>query len=159
NKTGEPGSAKGGLSATKDIFQVAAQSPELLEIIQRSTFSGRIKPTDKPNISKGELYRLLYHRDTNSKTQEEIDNAIARAVADRLRETLRYTVELRGHQDPISGALWAIDTLVQVSDEIRGVNEDLWIHSREFRYSKAGGATTRLECWRPHSFVINSGQA
>jgi len=159
NKSGAAGDTKTGLSATKDIFQVAAQSPELLEIIQGTTFSGRTKPTDKPNISNGELYRLLYHRDNDSKTQEEIDNAIARAVAERLRETLRYTVELRGHQDPNSGATWAIDTMVQVSDEIRGINETLWIHSREFTYSKGGGATTRLECWRPHSFVINSGQA
>lgn len=157
NKSGEAGKTKTGLSASKDIFEVAAQSPELLEIIQRSTFSGRLKPTDKPNISNGELYRFLYHRDNDSKTKEEIDNAIARAIAERLRETLRYSVELRGHQDPKSGALWAIDTMVQVSDEIRGINEALWIHSREFTYSKAGGATTRLECWRPNSFVINSG--
>jgi len=157
NKTGSVGNALNGLSATKDIWEVAAQSQELMEIIQRSTFSGRILPTDKPNISNGELYRLLYHRDNDSKTKEEIDNAIARAVADRLRETLRYTVELRGHQDPKSGALWATDTLAQVNDSIRRVNEVLWVHSREFRYSKQAGATTHLELWRPHSFVINSG--
>ena len=157
NKQGSAGSALGGLSATKDIWEVAAQSEELIEIIQRSTFSGRIKPTDSQNISKGELYRLLYHRDNDSKTKEQIENAIARAVAERLRETLRYTVEVRGHQDPKSGALWAIDTLAQVTDSIRGVNEVLWIHSREFSYTKQAGATTRLELWRPNSFVINTG--
>lgn len=156
NKAGEAGDTKTGLSATRDIFQAAAQSPELLEIIQRSTFSGRTKPGDKPNIGSGELYRLLYHRDNDSKTQEQIENAISHAVAERLRETLRYTVEVRGHADPKSGALWAIDTLVQVSDSIRGIDEALWIHSREFKFSPHGGATTTLECWRPNSFVINT---
>lgn len=157
NKLGAAGDTKQGLSAFKDIFQVAAQSQELLEIIQRSTFSGRTKPGDKPNISNGELYRLLYHRDEASKTQEQIENALARAIAERLRETLKYTVELRGHQDPKSGALWAIDTMVQVSDAIRGIDEALWIQSREFSYSPGGGAVTRLECWRPNSYIINSG--
>lgn len=157
NKAGAAGDTKTALSATRDIFQVAAQSQELLEIIQRSTFSGRIKPGDKPNISKGELYRFLYHRDNDSKTQEQIENALARAVAERLRETLRYSVELRGHQDPRSGALWTVDTMVQVSDAIRGIDEALWIQSREFSYTKGGGAVTKIECWRPHSFVINTG--
>jgi len=157
NKAGEAGDTKTGLSASGDIFEVAAQSPELLEIIQRSTFSGRLKPGDKPNISKGELYRLLYHRDNDSRSKEQIDNALARAISERLRETLRYTVELKGHADPRSGAIWAIDTMVQVSDSIRGIDEALWIHSREFSYSRAGGAVTRLECWRPNSFVINTG--
>lgn len=157
NKAGEAGDTKTGLSATLDIFQVAAQSEELLRIISRSTFSGRLKPGDKPNISKGELYRLLYHRDNDSKTKEQIDNAIARAVAERLRETLRYTVTLRGHQDPKSGALYAINTMANVTDAIRGVNETLWVHSREFAYSESGGAVTHLELWRPNSFVINTG--
>ena len=157
NKAGEVGSDKAGLSASRDIFQAAAQSQELLEIIQRSTFSGRLKPGDKPNVSKGELYRLLYHRDNDSKTQEQIENAISRAVAERLRETLRYTVELRGHQDPKSGALWAIDTMIQVSDSIRGIDEALWVHSREFSYAPGRGATTKLELWRPNSFVIGTG--
>lgn len=156
NKAGGAGDTNTGISATRDIFQAAAQSPELLDIISASTFSGRTKPGDKPNIGKGELYRFLYHRDNDSKTQEQLENAIARAVSERLRETLRYTVTLRGHQDPKSGALWTVDTIVGVNDAIRGVNEALWVHSREFSYSQSTGAITRLELWRPGSFLINS---
>jgi prophage tail gpP-like protein len=156
NKAGDAGTDKSGISSTKDIFQVAAGSQELLDIIGRSTLSGRWKPTDKSPITDGQLYRLLYHRDADSRSQEQIDNAVARAIAERFKETLRYSVTLRGHADPKTGAIWAIDTLVDVADAICGVNETLWIHSREFSYSPQQGATTKLECWRPHSFTIGS---
>lgn len=67
-------------------------------------------------------------------------------------DTLAYRVTLRGHTDPETGAIWTVDTMVNVQDEICGVNEPLWIAKRTLRFSPTEGSTTQLECWRPGSF-------
>lgn len=155
-KTGESGQAKKDVVKHFDMSILAsAFSDEMGRILGAHSVPGRRKP--EPGIGPlppSQLYRLLYLRDEESRTQEQLERAARRAISSRLKDTLRYSATLLGHQDPHSGALWAIDTMVRVSDSILGVNEDLWIESRTFKYSAGQGATTEIECWRPNSFVI-----
>lgn len=53
-----------------------------------------------------------------------------------------------------SGALWAVNTMVRVNDQVCGIHETLWIESRKFTFSPDAGSTTEIECWRPSSFEI-----
>lgn len=116
--------------------------------------AARRKPGDAAGLASGELYRFLYARDDESRNSEQLLAAAKRSVAQRLKDTLVYRCRLRGHSDPKSGALWAVNTIVQVDDDVCNVHEPLWVHSRRFSNSPSEGAITELVCWRPEAFQI-----
>jgi hypothetical protein len=115
--------------------------------------SGRIKPGEpaKPGAS---LYRMHHIRDDDSRSVAELARVRLRHAAERLKDTLSYEVELVGHSDPKTGAVYAVDTVIDVDDTICNVRERLWVAARTFEYSESSGPTTRLRCIRLGSFVI-----
>lgn len=146
-----------GARKTYDLLiAAAAYSPEMRRILTSAkVIQGRQLPSNSATDPL-RLYRLLRIEDHDARTSDELDAATLRAVAERLKDTLSYRVTLRGHTDPDGGAIWAINTMVQVTDEIRGIDEPLWVASRRFSFSPEQGATTELECWRPDSFQIEA---
>lgn len=158
---GRQGAPTEGTQRTKknwDLSEVSkGYASELYDILQRWTIGGRRLPTNRAAIIPRALYRLLYFRDDRAKTQEQIDAAALRAVAERIKDTLRYEVTLRGLVDPDTGYFWAYDTMVDVDDDLTDVHEKLWVASRHFDFN-GKELTTRLECWRPGSFQIGSDQ-
>jgi prophage tail gpP-like protein len=139
---GEAASESSAKNATK-TFDSAALTPET----QRVAVSGRVKPTSKADAN-GKLYRLLYIHDRMARTDTQIQAAAFRAIWDRLKDTLVYTVSLRGHRDPDSNAIWSVDTIVDVNDEIANVREKMWVASRRLSYDPQNGAQAELTCWR-----------
>lgn len=129
-------------------FAESLGNDELIRIMARAVQPGRSKEGD-PNA----LYRLLYHRDTDSRTQAQLEAAAHRAVAERLKDTLSYSATVRGHVDPISGAVWSVGAMCSVNDAITGVHENLWILSRKLRYG-TDGAMTDLEMIRPGTLFL-----
>jgi prophage tail gpP-like protein len=129
-------------------------TPLARQLEQNLIAVGRRKPGGPPLNPPERLYRLQYVRDDDSKNQAQIDAAAFRLVADRLKASLRYDVTVRGHRDIDTGATWSIDTIVQVDDELCGINEPLWIEGRTFSYAPGQGPTTKLTCYRPGSFLL-----
>lgn len=129
---------------TTALIDSASLTPET----QKVSVAGRVKPSAHGADANGKLYRLLYIHDTTAQTKTQTKAAAFRAIYERLKDTLLYTATLRGHQDQDSGAIYTIDTVIEVQDEVAGVNEKLWIHSRRLGYSKQAGATTTIGCWR-----------
>ncbi len=154
---GESGKQSGGLNKTFDIFELAAAVPSLLGVIESRTVSGRWTDKAATEVKNGALYRLLYHRDQESRVQEDLDSGVRRSVAERLKDTLAYTCTVKGHTDARTGAIYSINTIANVDDAITNVHEPLWIARRTLRYSESEGAMTDLELWRPGSFVIEEG--
>lgn len=109
---------------------------------------GRVKPSAHGADADGRLYRLLYLHDKTAQTKTQVASAAFRAVYERMKDTLLYTATIQGHADVESGAIWSTDTVVDVQDEVTGVREPLWIHSRKLGYSAKGGAETTIQCWR-----------
>lgn len=126
------------------LRESAALTPETLAV----SVKGRRKPVPHGPDPDGKLYRLLSLHDQKARTSVQINAAAFRAIWDRLKDTLLYKATIRGHRDPDSGALWTIDTIVNIQDEVCEVNEPMWIHKRKFSYSPSNGAETEIECWR-----------
>jgi prophage tail gpP-like protein len=63
---------------------------------------------------------------------------------------------MRGHTDPDTGGIYSVNTMLHVTDEIRGVDEPMWVASRKLMFSPEAGATTELKLWRPGSFQIDT---
>lgn len=98
-------------------------------------------------VSVGDFFRLFYFKDSESKTIEQLGHAASKALSERIKDTFEYVVTLQGMKDPRTGLLYANNTLASAKDEIRDVNEDVWLAGHNFQNSSSG-ATTRLRCFR-----------
>jgi prophage tail gpP-like protein len=152
----KPGKPNEGIHRNFDIFELAAKSQELLDIISAGSVSDRWKPGQPAanEVAQGLLYRLLYFRDDEARTQDEIENSTKRAISERLKDSLSYNATVRGHTDGPSGGIYSINTMLHVEDEIANVFEPLWVASRTLAFSDTEGATTQITAWRPESFVL-----
>jgi prophage tail gpP-like protein len=155
SKWGTPGSTKRDLSQSYDMTVLAEEfNDEIAQILDGKAVRGRRRPGNSGPLEALEEYRFLYLKDDESRNAAQLERAARRAISERLKDTLSYSVTLQGHDDPRTGALWAVDTMVHVRDDICGLNEPLWIESRTFRYAPGQGPTTDLKCWRPSSFQL-----
>lgn len=155
-RAGKPSESSSRTKANWDLAEVSAgYASELHDILMRWTIGGRRLPTNRSAIVPRALYRLLYWRDELAKTQEQIDASALRAVAERIKDTLRYEVTLRGLVNPDTGYFWSYDTILDVDDDVADVHENLWVASRNFSFD-GKQLTTKLECWRPGSFQIGN---
>lgn len=142
---------------TFDMLTVAENfSPEMRRILTSAKVARGRQLPGKATLSAPQLYRLLYIDDKDARNEDQLEFAALRAVAERLKDTLEYRVTLKGHVDPSSGAIWSVNTMVHVVDEIRGIDEPLWIAERTLRFDPSSGATTEIVCWRPDSFQIDT---
>ena len=151
------GSEKAGQPMVVQLFLIGLAwgiNTELAEILERG--AAPTSGEDSPNA----LYRLLTHRDTDSRNEAELRAAASRAISERLKDTLTYTCTVKGHVDPISGAIWSVGMMAKVNDSIADVNEALWIAGRKLRYVPGanGGAFTDLTLWRPGSFLLDGAE-
>lgn len=151
----EKGGAKGTVQRWSMFEKLETFPQEMRDILRGAIVQGRRLPEDDSQIPEGVLYRLLYHRDDKiGKTHEQIGHSMMRAISDRLKETLVYTVRLRGHVNPVTGYNWAVDTIIDVDDDLARVHEPLWCHRAVFSNSTKGGPEVELTMIRPRSFQI-----
>lgn len=98
------------------------------------------------------VYKPLFFRDKDSRNDAQVERAVRRMVAEKLRETLSYSVEMQGHAERASGAVWSIDTIASVNDNLERVHESLWIWDRTL-YNDGSGPMTDMILVRPESYV------
>lgn len=158
SKNGRSGEAGAGLNLALDFRTLANAfggelKAKLPRIAAGTGKEARRKPGAAP-LPDGLLYRFLYARDDESRNADQLFAAAKRSVAQRLKDTLVYRCKVRGHRDEKGGGVWAVNTIVQIEDDVCNVHEPLWVHSRRFSNSPSEGATTELICWRPEAFQI-----
>ena len=136
---------------TNDAASGIAQ--DSADIILANSHIGRRKPNEGTGDSL-KWYNLLAIRDKQSRNQAQLERAAARTVGERLKGLLVYECDVQGHVDPESGAIWSVDTMVDVVDEVCNIAEPMWIASRRLRYSPTAGATTSMTLWRPGTFLL-----
>jgi len=149
------GGSTGDIRTAVPIADYIKGRAEIQAIVNERAVAGRILPKDGRNAD-GQLYRLLYCKDEGAKNQEQIDRRAYRAIGERMKDSLVYDVTVNGHTDPVTGAIWAVDTICQVEDERTGVSEPLWIKKRVLSQSskQGGGRTTMLQMIRPYSILL-----
>lgn len=156
-KSGKAGAKKTDIAQNLEIqdFIKDRNSAELNDILRGVIYQGRRLPKDGPDgLVAGQLYRLLHILDKAINDQSQLERRSVREFSEMFKKTLVYECELRGHTDPVSGALWSTDTIVRVDDAIREVNEPMWIANRTFSFSPTQGARTRIRCWRLGAFQL-----
>lgn len=136
-----------------------ARTAEVERILERfDSVSSIIEDRYDPKVGgiplPGTLYRPLFYRDQDSRNQQQLDSAVKRMIAEKLRETLTYDVKMRGHVEPRSGAVYAVDTIAEVSDTLEDIDERLWCFDRTFE-NQGQGPETALKYIRPDCYVLS----
>lgn len=150
---GAEGESRTSNQKTYDVTAVAGVWNDQLTGLKDFSVGARRKPPSAAALDDGSVYRFLYHQDKEARNQEQLLKSATRVVADRLKESLQYQVTIKGFRDPVSGVLYAPDTMVDVEDDVCDIHEPLWVAGRTFEDGH-GGPITRLTCWRPGSFSI-----
>ena len=136
-----------------DIRSIVSAMGDEISRASKYMAEGRLLPKKRQFSIPRQLYRLLYRRDELAKNQEQIDASVKRAVADRTKETLVYEVTVHGLCDPQTGYYWAVDTIVDVDDDVADVHEKLWVETRNASFD-GNQYRAFMRCYRPGSFVI-----
>lgn len=97
--------------------------------------------------------RVAFFHDDESKTQEQLNNYVRREMSLMRRGSVKATYIVEGHGQIVDGEfrVWGVDTVVNVADSVGFLDEPMYVLSRTFRKSRAGGTTTELELIRLHS--------
>lgn len=98
--------------------------------------------------------RALYLYDCESHDLAELQTYLRRELGLRMRKSLdaKYTIE--GHK--LGGQPVAIDTMVEVSDDISRIQQPLWVFGRTFKKeAKNVGSVSTLELIRPGSLSLS----
>lgn len=154
-----PSSGKPGEKVNSGANQIPtvelADNDELERVFTYGIAGGRRKPLDNTeSLGVGRLYRLLTLQDEKARSKDQIQAAMRRAIAERLKETLVYSVTVKGHRSLETGAVWSVDTMVEVDDDVCDVHETLWIARRTLKFDKDNGARTEMDLWRPNAFLL-----
>ena len=152
SNSGGTGSKKGSGGKYDTATAATGFAPSAEEVILANCHIGRRLPKDGTGDPL-KLYRLLAARDKTCRNQEQLDRLAVRQVGERLKGLLIYEVEVSGHVDPNTGAIWSVDTMIDVQDEECGIAEALWVARRRLSYSPTEGARTSMTLWRPGAFV------
>jgi prophage tail gpP-like protein len=115
--------------------------------------TGRIKNLDGAPRD-GRLYRFLYHADGEAKNSAQVERVSTRRFSELFKDLLLYTATLQGISDPESGAIYAPNTTISVRDEVRGIDEVLWVMGCRLSFDPEAGATTELRCIRKGSLQL-----
>lgn len=144
---GEAGKATKNGSLELGLNEVSAFRPlsEAAALCKRR-IPGKCEP-----IEFGKLYRLLYYQNKDAKNAAQLGRGMWRILGERIKDLLVYNCTLIGHRDVKTGAIYSVDTVIQVDDDWADVHEPLWIARRTFRWS-SGNDLTDLECWRLGAF-------
>jgi prophage tail gpP-like protein len=132
-------------------FMFNYQRPDDLVIFPLFGPGSRVLQRDQIN-GKAPPVRVMHMHDDESKTPEELEAFVRREMSLKTRRafTAHYTVE--GHT--YGGSPWCVDTMVQVQDDVCGVEEPLWVLSRTFEKSRTNGTVTHLELIRPNTLLF-----
>jgi prophage tail gpP-like protein len=131
-----------------DISNVVKKHPTAKQVvITTQPFERRA-----PNVPS----RIVFLHDEESTTQEQLDNFVRREMSLAMRKafTAKYTVE--GHGQMVDGRFvpWMVDTVVNVEDEVAGIQERLWVNGVSYSKSRGSGTTTNVDLLRLFSIQL-----
>jgi len=141
------------LLAEFPIEDFVAGMGDVMSEVPPKCVTERILP-GKPASGIGRLYRLLAYKDEKALNKDQLARSAARALGERLKDTLEYLFTVKGHRHWNTGAIWSVDTLVNVKDEPCDLEESLWIAKRAHYFQAGQGAFTDGTAWRIGSLQL-----
>jgi len=110
-------------------------------------------PSARP-LGDRKIARILFVKDDESKNLAQLEAYVRREMANNQRKAYCVNYDVVGHTSDGTHP-WAVNTIVSVDDDKRGVHENLWVVSKTFKKSNSEGTITSLELIRPFTLQIS----
>ena len=126
---------------------------DVTDVLERHKDALIVKPDYEPASPLASPIALpVYLHDDESQTIEQLTNFVRREMSLRMHHQFHGQYVVRGHS--MNGSVWAVNTIVDVADEIADVAEPLWILSRTFLRNRSSGIRTHIDVIRPGSIAF-----
>lgn len=135
-----------------------AIAPEAQALIRAYPKAYLIKPDDLDGqVTPGKLNAFrrakpLHLFDAEARDPEQLKNFVIREMAHRQKTAISASYEFSGHGQ--NGVTWAVDTIVNVEDDVADLHEPMWIDSVSFSKSSGAGTRTHITCIIPWTLQI-----
>lgn len=96
----------------------------------------------------------FYVKDDESSSKDHCDSVAAYVVGRAMKDFLTYSCTTRGFSNQQTGAIYNVDTIVDLNDERSGISGSMWVESRTFRKDRASGTTTHLKLLPANALIL-----
>jgi prophage tail gpP-like protein len=133
---------------------------EVTAVLQKHPTAQQVVFTTQPFVRRSVNVppRIVFLHDEESKTQDELNNFVRREMSLAMRKSLTAHYTAEGHGQIVEGQFvpWMVDTVVDVQDDIAGVNERMWVSSVAYSKSRqaGNGTTTRIDLIRLNTIQL-----
>jgi prophage tail gpP-like protein len=124
-------------------------------IIEDRVVPGTREGQEGAEIAK--IYRPMIISDKQSKSQKQLSNKLQRSVVDRFKDTFIVEAVVKGH-GPERAFIYTPDLIVNVDDQVHGVQEIMWVKGVEFQAGQGSGPKTRLTLYRDKAIQLGGDE-
>lgn len=128
-----------------EVTAIIAQFPDAEQVIMTTQPLSRRVALTPP--------RPMFLHDDESKDKDQLVNYVRREMSQLMRKSLtcEYTVTGHGQITDDQFVPWAMDTVVDVQDDLAEVHERMYVLGVEYEKSRTGGTNTKLKLIRLNS--------
>lgn len=120
-------------------------------------FRSQLYPKQR-RISQNYSPVAMFLKDDESRNLAQLQCFARKQLSLKQKEylTLSYTVEGFGYQDGNQRFPWAVNTLVDVDDDVFGIHEPMWVLGKSFIKGRDGGTSTELSLIKPFTLELGT---
>jgi prophage tail gpP-like protein len=130
-----------------EVTAIIARYPGALVLPLRA----ELTPMKRPVGDAGRVAPMFF-KDDEAKTLEQLAASVRREMATRQRTALTASYDVVGHTQ--RGAPWAVNTMVDVDDDVLDIHRPLWLLDKTFSKSSTGGTTSSLRLILPNTLQV-----
>jgi prophage tail gpP-like protein len=100
----------------------------------------------------------MFLKDDEAKTLAQLQSFARKQLSLKQKEylTLSYTVEGFSYPNGTQRLPWAVNTLVDVDDDVFGIHEPMWVLGKTFIKGRDGGTYTELSLIKPYTLELGA---
>lgn len=108
-------------------------------------------PKNRP-FNTANAFCPIYLTDDEAKDIAQLQKFVTRKMGEFQQKSLNVRYTVLGHTQ--NGAPWAVNTLVNVDDDINNIHQIMWVMDKTFSKNLSGGTTTELVLIKPYTLLI-----
>jgi len=142
-----------GLDDNGDVLPSIKEAIAQIKGIKVLPVRAELRPARLRSLGATTDAQAMYMHDEDAQNLEQLESSVRREMATRQEQAFGISYDVIGHTQ--NGAPWAVNTLIDVEDEVLDVNGPLWCVERAFTKSTQGTATM-LRLIRPNVYRVST---
>lgn len=131
----------------KQVNDIIAKYPNVVVLPIRQQLVPKVS-----DLSVNYPQKAMFVKDNDSRTIDQLKSFTRKQLSMKQKEYLVASYKMEGHTQ--NGYPWAVNTLVDVDDDVLGIHQPLWVFDKTFSKSRSGGTFADLKLILPYSLEL-----